>query len=423
MKFAPTLDDRHPLKRFRDGIANAISLYLVGLVPVLLGAWLGTTSLRFQARDVDAGFLIRQPPRTLLNAFANWDGVWYASIARNGYHDSENQGAFFVFFPFFPLLGRLVGQMTGFSEILSLLIVSHAALIGCLLLFRNYIAIRFPDWSRQQIDLAIVVLLCLPNGMYLRFAYSESLFLFLTLLAAICMERGFQPWIPAMIVGGATGVRAVGAGFVLVTIYYTWNFSRGRDATVTYRCMGMVLPVLLSLWGIAAYSVFLGMEYGDPLLFQRSHRLFDLRSESPLGQKVWNLLSLEPIWSVYVGPSLNQLSAEEAISNPVFVPRFMNPIYFVAAVLLVAYGRSAKLISTRELLFAAVMLGIPYATKGHDGAMQGLARYVIVVFPAWIVLSRLLLNLPEGVRTVLIGLGFVFLALNSAQFAAWYPLT
>jgi len=83
----------------------------------------------FQVRDFEAGFLIRQPPPTLLNAFANWDGVWYASIARNGYEDPENQGSFFVFFPFFPLLGRLVERMTGLGEIWSLLIVSHALAI------------------------------------------------------------------------------------------------------------------------------------------------------------------------------------------------------------------------------------------------------------------------------------------------------
>lgn len=49
------------------------------------------------------------PHRTgLAAAFANWDGQWYARIARDGCFDDPNTASSVGFFPAFPLLGRFL---------------------------------------------------------------------------------------------------------------------------------------------------------------------------------------------------------------------------------------------------------------------------------------------------------------------------
>jgi hypothetical protein len=391
----------------------------------MAGVSFGLDFLTRQDYNDFPGFLINQPAGTLLTAFASWDGAWYADIVRSGYKYDPLEGSHVVFFPAYPSLAWLVSRMTGASAELSLLLVSHASLVGSLAVLRMYIETRFPDWRSSKCNFAGVVLLCLPCSMFLRMAYSESLFLLFILAASYGILRRWRPWEVAICFGAASGVRAVGAGLVLVSVYYAWTSARPITQPTTLvalvwrlaRC-GVIVP--LSLWGLFGFMAYLYFEFGDPLLFQSNHVHFDNRGGLPAVDKLRNLLTLEPIWSVYTGDSLQHWTTYEPVHNPLFTLRFMNPLYFVLTCVLIGLGKHIGLLNRHELLLSAILVTIPYVTKGHDGGMLGIGRYMSVVFPAWIVLAHFLWRLKPDLRAAVAGCGFSLIAINSAQFAAWY---
>ena len=52
--------------------------------------------------------------------------------------------------------------------------------------------------------------------------------------------------------------------------------------------------------------------------------------------------------------------------------------------------------------------------------MSGMARYVVVAFPLYLVGGRLLARCPPALSASLLGLGGFFLAAYAACFARWY---
>ena len=103
--------------------------------------------------------------------------------------------------------------------------------------------------------------------------------------------------------------------------------------------------------------------------------------------------------------------------------QFCNPVYFIAAAVLLAIGVRAGWIDRRELLLAAALLLIPYFTIAHKNAMASCARYAMVVFPAFIVLGHIFMRLPcwlVGLACAVLG---SLMAVYAALFAAQYPFT
>lgn len=310
----------------RRGVWAAVVHYLCCL-PVLCGVLFGRDYLTRQNYDNFPGFMIDQPPSNDLNAFANWDGVWYADIATQGYIHNPDEGSYVVFFPLYPLLGRAVMMLTGLNAVLSLLVVSHLSLIGAIAVLRRYLEQRFPDWTAAQCDLATIVPLCLPHSMYLRFAYSESLFLMMVLLGMYGMERRWRPWVIALLFGAAAGTRAVGAGLSLVAMYYTWQATTVAGRPLAIRRIAYTWAVFsLSLWGLFMFMGMLWSQFGDPLIFQSNHAQFDHRTGLPWGQKLWNLVTLEPIWSVYFSETRNHWTTFEPVQTDTVLVAQREPV-------------------------------------------------------------------------------------------------
>ena len=79
--------------------------------------------------------------------------------------------------------------------------------------------------------LPMFVLLALglfPPTLFMRMAYSESLFLFLTVLAMYGMERNWRLWGIAAVVGLATATRFTGVALLLPLAMHVWPGSAQR---------------------------------------------------------------------------------------------------------------------------------------------------------------------------------------------------
>ena len=415
-------------------LVTALGYYYATSSVVLLGVIFGTGHLQVH----------RTPPADharhgFVSAFANIDGVYYADIARDGYAYDPERRSNVAFFPLFPLLGRAVAWVTGLPPELALVLASNLCLMGVFFVSALYVEARSPDEPVECRSMVLVALGLWPTTFFFRMAYSESLFLLVVLLAMYGILRHWPAWQIAPLVGLATGIRPVGVALVPVFLWHLWWRPRGtkqagvevqavatgRDlmsrrswiVTSAARC-ACLLP--LSCWGIVGYMLYQQVLFGDPLAFAKTQQHWVTRGGTP-ADRVQALISFEPLWSVYDPSSVAYWARHEPGKSPFFSFHFANPVYYACTAALVGLGAWRRWLNREEILLAALLLLIPYVSHSYGAIMMGHGRYAAVVFPAYLVLGRLLQSVPTPLAAALSGISSFFLGAYSAMFSAWYP--
>ena len=301
------------------------------------------------------------------------------------------------------------------SAIALLAIISNLSLLATLWTADHSEESSLQDDSRPSATTLLA--LCLwPMGLFLRVAYSEAFFLLLAVTILRLLRLRASPLLVAVIAGMATGTRSVGVALLLPLAWDWWQ----RSSTITgFAARAMVLgPV--SCWGLIAYMVFLQVNFGDALLFMTAQQHWAARSDLPWYRNAICLLTLEPIWTVYLPTSPAYWASHEYVQNPLFSLHFWNPIYFVTCVGLVVYGAWKKWLTPPEWLLSIGLLGIPYVLQSYRMMMLGHGRFTCVVFPMYIVLGRLMAKWPAPVTAIVCTLMGIQLFYWSALFAAWH---
>jgi hypothetical protein len=262
----------------------------------------------------------------------------------------------------------------------------------------------------------LLVMGLFPAGFFLRMAYSESLFLLLVVLVLYGIRRRWHPLIVALLAGMATAARPTGIALLLPLTLYLWHEAPGRGAFVRR----LVLYGTIGCWGLAAYAGYLYAAFDEPLAFAAAQQNWRVRPETPLGQRLLDLATLEPVRSVYDAGSPGYWGRVSPASPFLSLP-FANPIYWLAAVGLLALGGFKRWLNRYELWLGAALLAIPYVTRGHEMCLASAGRFACVAFPCYLVAGRLLSRLGYAAALVLAVLALL-LATYAALFAAGYCL-
>lgn len=293
--------------------------------------------------------LITKVQRPAEAVWAFFDGAHFVRLAEFGYVDVGTQ----AFFPLYPLLIRGMHQLTHLPIILSGQLVSILSLAGAAIVL-NYL---FPKRGRQ----ILFWLLVFPTSFFFAAVYTESLFLFLSLLClALLQRRHFL--MAAMVAGLASATRLVG-GFLAAAVL--WEYFQFYRSLPDKRRRGWRLIVasaglgVLSLSGLLFFMWFLYYRFGDPLMFLHVQTLFGAERSSDrmillpqvlyrygrmiltvdqgswLYQRIWlelaiflgavylwfrNLRKLPLSWTVYTGLSLLLPTLTGTLSS---VPRYV----------------------------------------------------------------------------------------------------
>ncbi|HSP75622.1 MAG TPA: hypothetical protein VLO31_05350 [Cryobacterium sp.] len=191
-------------------------------------------------------------------AFANmWDARWYNIVAVAGYPQAlpltaggeiaENAWAFM---PGYPVVVRLLMELSGAQWEPVAVVVSLAASLGAALLF--YKLIR--TVQAHSVALFAVVLFCVaPLSPVLQFGYAESMYLFLlTLALLLLLQRRYVPLFPVIAVMALT--RPSGLAFALALglhVVHRW-LTRARDPfPVRERMLAASAAVFSGIAGLA----------------------------------------------------------------------------------------------------------------------------------------------------------------------------
>src|SRR3954452_18617660 len=121
-----------------------------------------------------------------------WDSLWYRAIAETGYSYVPGEQSRVAFFPAFPMCLRAFTAITGAEAPLAGFLLSNAFLLGAALLLYRLIALDFPPPSRVPAR-TIWLLMLYPATFFFSAAYSESLFLLLSLVAILAARQRLWP--------------------------------------------------------------------------------------------------------------------------------------------------------------------------------------------------------------------------------------
>lgn len=344
--------------------ASRLALWLVGEVSA---AFPGLLHVADEAAGVWTA-------RRWLDVWFRWDSGHYARLVEYGYALPEHLQGSTAFFPLYPALTRLVYRLlapggppglaphtaAGDTFILAGVLLSNVCFVVALLLLYRLAALAWPadgdaadGGRRSTVGYLAALLLCVAPASFVFSSYlTESLFLLLTVGAFYAAER--RGWPAAGVLAGLAALtRSLGV-FLVVPLAVLWWGQYRRGAARRRQ----LLPLLLAPAGLALFMVILERGVGDPLAFMHQ------------GER-WGMSRAWP-WAAFLSGSAARGAPFDAIDRGLTL--LFAGLALAAFRLGPAYGVWALITTVGAL-----------ALKGNPTSM---ARYVLVVFPAYVVLAQ-----------------------------------
>lgn len=308
-----------------------------------------------------------------------FDGASYCGIADDGYEYASGLRSNLAFFPAYPLMVRLMSRYTPLSTVVAALLLANTATLLSLVAVEYYNAIRRPFLQTSLLTSPAMLMALYPTAFFFHLAYSEATFVLLLSLFLVALRKNVPLLVLAVICGAGTAVRPVGVAMVPVVIWRAWLSER----SLAYR----IVTVLVACSGLAAFMLYQQVVFGDCLVFARTQQYYSTWPAIGGVDKIVSLMSLEPLWSTYLPGTWFYWKRFGSVS-PTCSLQFANPILFVVAVSLVAYGWRRSWLSREEIILAALLPGIPYVTRAYEMTFNSQGRFCAVVVPMFIVASN-----------------------------------
>ncbi len=292
-----------------------------------------------------------------LNMFARWDGGWYHSIAKRGYEFVPGRQSNTAFFPLYPMLMRAVHTFipsdSDAAWVLAGIIVSNCAFFAALCYLRLLVRMDFDDKTSAR---AILYLLVFPTTFFFFALYSESVFL-ATTVAAFYYARRQKWWVAGACAAAATLSRSPGILLIapLGLEYAMQRRFRWREIRADLLSLGMIPAAFV------AHLLYLRWSVGN------MHAIQD-------AQAAWG-----GEWGTFSAPWTPLV---RLVRDPVMFNDGMN-FGFAAGILLLVAVSAAQLRLSYGLY---AITGFWFITSW--GTYESMPRYVLVLFPAFVVLAK-----------------------------------
>jgi hypothetical protein len=343
----------------------------------------------------------------LVGPAARWDSVWYLDIAHDGYGGSGDRAAFF---PLYPLLVKGVGTLCG-SPLVAAIAISLAAFVVALAALHRLAVIEVgADAARW----AVVSLALFPGSLWFSAAYSESLFLMVSVGAVLAARQERWAWAGAL---GALGAATRSAGLLLVVplALLWWDAHRAGRARPASLAWVAAVPL-----GLAAFCGYLAAT-GEP-------------ADAPFSsQDTWHRALKGPWAGIADGATAAWDGVRQLLHGP------PPPVYFdraagdamaigrhnIALFLCLVLAVPALIGALRRLplahgAYALCALLLPLSYPVGPQPLMSLPRFEAVLYPLFLWLGWWLARGPAWRRAVVLGVFGAGLAACSALFATWH---
>ncbi|UQZ83952.1 hypothetical protein SK3146_03164 [Paenibacillus konkukensis] len=285
--------------------------------------------------------------------WGQWDSAWYLKIAQNWYkfdpsfNPYANHQDNYAFFPFYPLLIKLVNLIINDYFISGLLISNFSAIVSLALLYKIIVN---ENYGNNIAYSSVKLLIYFPTSFLLSALLTESLYLSITLLCFYYAKK--QKWFLVGIFGLLLALtRNIGVFIIFPMLF---EYLRSKDykiINISYNVIFLLfIPVGTILWGL--YNYYLTRDF---LAFVHIQSAWARSFANPLNYLFYGFFAKDPYHFILSSATL------------------------FSVILLI--------ISIRKINFSYILLGfysifIPLCT-----GLDSMARYTLVIFPIYLILS------------------------------------
>lgn len=207
--------------------------------------------------------------RNVFGELIKWDSHHYIGIAQYGYRNEGDPRFHIVFYPLYPLLVKGFSYLLGGS-------IRAAAFIQPNVFIALSIAVMYKllriDFSEKTTKTAILLLIFNPFAFFFSLPFTESTFLFLSLLFVFMLKK--ENWLAAGICGFFAALTK-NFGLILIIPYGVWLITVAckRHFKVKQFILRL-LPAFLILAGFGVYLAINKVVTGDWfkfMVYQKEH--------------------------------------------------------------------------------------------------------------------------------------------------------
>lgn len=360
-----------------------ISRFIIWRLALVVVAGIGMVILPFKPSFPYAETLLLPHGSPLFWSWANFDGVHYIGIAEKSYFAQFTQ----AFFPLYPLLIRVFNGITH-NSIASGLVISNLSFLGALIWLYKLVRL---DSTQTQAKQTVVWLLLFPSSFFFGSLYTESVFLFVTLASFYAARQ--RRWLLAGVWGAVAAATRI-LGILLIPALLVEYLALSKRSRWGWW------PLLLPAAGLLLYMYYLNVSFHDPLYFLHAQPAFGAGRSGDkiilLYQVFWRYFKM--LFTVPVTSLLYYTVSQEFLSAVIFL--FLSLLAF-------------KFTRRSYAIFGILAYILPTLT----GTFSSMPRYVLVLFPAFIILGRIK---NQTIRHWLYAISLLLLIINVMLFTRGY---
>ena len=358
-------------------LASRLLVVLAGVCGVLTGS----AGLRWGPTNIGLGSV----GNVLAGSAVRFDANWYLAIARHGYAAAGAGSR--AFWPLYPDLIRVLGYVLG-SDVIAGVAISVASFAGALVLLRRLAELEL---GKQAADATILLLAFAPLSFFFSAVYTESLFLLLS-VASIYAARRERWFIACALAGLATLTRTTGVALIvpLVLMLRPWRGLASRRL----RCLILVPGPLI---GYLVWLALTGHSWIAP--FQ--------------AQALWHRTTVGPLAAIAdavagaAGGIARIVTGAQAVYHPsqvgVLTPA-AESIFLLLALIVAVYALVGcwRRLPRYYGAYAATALIMCLSDPISSQPLESLDRYLLTIFPLWMVAGDWIAKRRLQVPTILI---------------------
>ncbi len=328
----------------------------------------------------------------LAGIWLRWDTPWYLEIAGHGYGCYGSS----AFMPLYPLLIRGLGiALLGNNLAAALLISSMASFAAFYLL---YLLAKELTGSVDSARASVMALALFPVSFFLMAGYTEALFLSLAIGAYVAARRGL--WLTAGALAALATLTRLQGILLLVPLCLELLLVRRSEL----RQWKPWLALLMAPGALVLYIAFIWLTKGLSLPWEPL--------SSPQG--VWHLHYSWPWQGIIADLSAIITSHDPAL---LFSFKLLDPL---AAIL---FALCAILAFRRLNLPLAAFLVVMWLSSlikvTADGYTTSVSRYMLALFPAFILLGMFIVRWPRFARLGIALVSGTLLSIYLVFFLIW----
>lgn len=340
------------------------------------------------------------PIATGLIGAIKWDGIYYLGIIQKGYDLSSLNAVFYPVFPLIILLLHKIGisvvPVAQFINAIALIIASQGL----------YLLTMEVAKKRKVAVLTVLAWLAFPSAHFFIAFYTEAVFVALATwsLLLLLRKKYLASGILAALAGGTRGVGIIFAVVIAVQYLSDKNWSWRK---IDWR----IISIPVALAGTGAYWLWL---YGKTNMYPWVYF-------ASIYEKYWPYMGFEPnifrtIYKEITG-MIGLVGSTTWLDD--WLSQLFTRLHFFIAWLAIAWSAWAGW--RKKLPISLVVYsGLTALTLVLTGNFVSDSRYILAVFPVFILIAMWLDKKPEWVRTLYFVLSAVGLGVMLTMFSNGY---